>query len=250
MGRLVRSGSSADPTADQTTLRPYSLAAVPSLDRVVVGLTFMGIPDWSSARASVEHDHRGNQVQVWRLSDFSLIKTIKLPQLDAPNEPRVLQDGRTVLVNSAACRLYRVTGLQGTDPGLELVHDAGTDGCPTPVVVGHYWIQANARARRVFALDVSDLQKVRQTSSVSFDERQRPHWVATDGTRIVVANEPNAAAERRLWMLRFDRSTGQLTLDTEFRDSGSDRPGIAFDRPTWPHGSTGTAVPHGTVFGW
>jgi hypothetical protein len=51
-------------------------------------------------------------------------------------------------------------------------------------------------------------------------------------------------------MLRFDRSTGQLTLDAAFRDAGSDRPGIVFDRRSWPHGDTGAAVPHGTVFGW
>jgi hypothetical protein len=31
-GRLVRLQSAADPSADQTTLRPYSLADVPSLD--------------------------------------------------------------------------------------------------------------------------------------------------------------------------------------------------------------------------
>src|SRR5690348_11470933 len=43
-GRVVRSRSAADPTADQTTLRPYSLAVVPSLDRVVVALTYMTIP--------------------------------------------------------------------------------------------------------------------------------------------------------------------------------------------------------------
>jgi hypothetical protein len=31
-------------------------------------------------------------------------------------------------------------------------------------------------------------------------------------------------------MLQADRATGQLTLDTEFRDAGSSQPGIAFDR--------------------
>jgi hypothetical protein len=51
-------------------------------------------------------------------------------------------------------------------------------------------------------------------------------------------------------MLQADRATGQLTLDTEFRDAGSSRPGIAFDRVDWSHGPTGHAVPHGTVFGW
>ena len=40
-GTVVRSRSAADSTADQTTLRPYSLAVVPALDRVVVALTYM-----------------------------------------------------------------------------------------------------------------------------------------------------------------------------------------------------------------
>lgn len=65
-----------------------------------------------------------------------------------------------------------------------------------------------------------------------------------------MVNEPGRTAERRLWMLRFDPATGQLSLDRAFRDAGSDRPGLAFDRPLWPHGASGTAIPHGTVFGW
>jgi hypothetical protein len=53
-----------------------------------------------------------------------------------------------------------------------------------------------------------------------------------------------------MWMLKIDRATGRITLDSAFRDAGSTRPGIAFDRADWPHGATGAAVPHGTVFGW
>ncbi len=249
-GRVVRSRSAGDSTADQTTLRPYSLAVVPSLDRVVVALTYMTIPTWHSLRGSIAHDHAGNQAQVYRLSDLALLKTIKLPTNDAPNEPRVLQDGRTVLVNSGACRLYHVTGLDGTDPRLELVHDEEQGGCATPVVIGNYWIQANAATHRIFSLDVRDLTKVRTVSSITLDERQRPHWLATDGSRIVVVNEPAPTAERRMWMLQIDRATGNLALDSAFRDAGSTRPGIAFDRANWPHGVTGNAVPHGTVFGW
>ncbi|HEY8311837.1 MAG TPA: hypothetical protein VIG47_14840, partial [Gemmatimonadaceae bacterium] len=122
-GRVVHSRSAFDSTADQTTLRPYSLAVVPSLDRVVVALTYMVIPSWHPLRASIAHDHNGNQVQVYRLSDLALLKTIRLPTNDGPNEPRVLQDGRTVLVNTGRCRLYHVTGLEGTDPRLEMVHE-------------------------------------------------------------------------------------------------------------------------------
>lgn len=248
-GRVIRSRSAADPTADQTTLRPYSLAVVPALDRIVVALTYMPIPTWHALRPSIAHDHSGNQVQVYRLSDLSLIKTIKLPSDDAPNEPRVLQDGRTVLVSSVACRLYHVTDLAGTDPQLELIHKEASSGCALPVVIGNYWIQSNAADPRVYALDVHDLKHVRSVSSVSFDARQKPHWLATDGTRIVMVNEPSPLAERRMWMLQFNRTTGALTLDSAFRDAGSSRPGVAFDRATWPHGATGSAVPHGTVFG-
>jgi len=249
-GQVVRSRSAADPAADQATLRPYSLAVVPSLDRVVVALTYMPIPSWHALRPSIAHDHSGNQVQIYRLSDLSLIKTIRLPSSDAPNEPRVLRDGRTVLVASVECRIYQVTGLRGTDPGLELVHQEERRGCAMPVVVGDYWIQAHAADHRVFSLDVRDLRNVRPISSVAFDERQRPHWLAACGSRIVVVNEPAPSAERRMWMLRVNRATGQLALDPDFRDAGADRPGIAFDRPAWPHGATGPAVPHGTVFGF
>ena len=249
-GQVVRSRSAADPAADQSTLRPYSLAVVPSLDRVVVALTYMPIPSWHPLRPSIAHDHSGNQVQIYRLSDLSLIKTIRLPTDDAPNEPRVLRDGRTVLVGSVECRLYHVAGLEGSDPRLELLHQEKPKGCAMPVVIGNYWIQANAADHRVFSLDVSDLKNVRTVSSLAFDERQRPHWLAVNGSRVVMVNEPSPTAERRMWMLQVDRATGQLTLDRQFRDAGSDRPGIAFDRASWPHGATGAAVPHGTVFGW
>lgn len=249
-GRVVRSRSAADPAADQTTLRPYSLAIVPALDRVVVALTYMPIPSWHALRPSIAHDHSGNQVQVYRLSDLSLIKTIRLPANDGPIEPRLLRDGRTVLVASVECRLYRVTGLEGLEPGLQLIHEERPRGCAMPVVAGNYWIQAHAADHRVFSLDISDLNNVRRVSSLAFDERQRPHWLAMHGTRIVMVNEPAPTAERRIWMLRLDPATGQLMLDRHFRDAGSDRPGIAFDRSTWPHGATGNGVPHGTVFGW
>lgn len=249
-GKVVRSRSAADATADQATLRPYSLAVVPSLDRVVVALTYMVIPTWHPLRPSIEHDHAGNQVQIYRLSDLALLKTIMLPTNDGPNEPRVLEDGKAVLVNTGACRLYQVVGLGGGEPRVELVHAESESGCATPVVIGKYWIQADANHHRVFSLDVHDLKNVRVVSSVVFDDRQRPHWVATDGSRIVMVNEPGPTAERRIWMLRLDRTTGRIAIDSAFRDAGSARPGVTFERASWPHGNTGTAVPHGTVFGW
>jgi hypothetical protein len=255
-GKIVRTASAADPAArNQDTLRPYSLAVVPALDRIVVGLTPMGIPAWSPMRGTSEHlDHDGDQVQVWRLSDLTVIKTITLagtasgnPQR-APAEPRVLADGRTVLLATMACGLYRITGLEGRDPGADLVYDPVDTGCAVPVVVGNYWLMPSTSAHGVLSLDTREVTHVREVSRLRLNERQLPHWLATDGTRVAVVNSP-AAADHRVWMARVDPATGALSLDGAFRDPGSAEPGVNFNRVAWPHGPTGDAVPHGVVFG-
>ena len=83
-----------------------------------------------------------------------------------------------------------------------------------PVAIGDRRIQADSPSHRVFSLDARDLMNVRVVSSLSFDERQRPHWPSTDGSRIVMMNEPGPAA---------------------FRDAGSSRPAISrFGEADWP----------------
>lgn len=62
-GRIVRSSSAADPQVDPN-IRPYSLAVIPKLDRVVTGSADM-------MGAQVSH-----AVQIWRLSDLKLLNTI------------------------------------------------------------------------------------------------------------------------------------------------------------------------------
>ncbi|HXZ31644.1 MAG TPA: hypothetical protein VEH30_05135 [Terriglobales bacterium] len=49
-------------------------------------------------------------------------------------------------------------------------------------------------------------------------------------------------------MVNFDPQAGALTLDSRFRDAGSDRAGVSMDGKSWPHGFKGDAYPHGTVF--
>jgi len=49
-------------------------------------------------------------------------------------------------------------------------------------------------------------------------------------------------------MLRLNRSTGRLSWDPAFRDAGASRPGVSFDRATWPNGLTGMAMPHAALF--
>jgi hypothetical protein len=50
-------------------------------------------------------------------------------------------------------------------------------------------------------------------------------------------------------VLTVDAETGALALDERFRDPGAERPGVDFGRTAWPHGTTGAARPHGSVFG-
>ena len=118
-----------------------------------------------------------------------------------------------------------------------------------PVVLGNYWIQSVPSAHVVVALDVSDPSSPSEVSRVTLGPRNFPHWLALDpdGGRIVVADRGDG--EPRLFVLTVDRETGQLAVDERFRDAGSERPGVDFGRVEWPHGSSGAARPHGSVFG-
>lgn len=179
-------------------------------------------------------------------------KTIELPagRGEQPGEPRLLSDGRTVLVSTFACGLYRIVGLEGDNPDAEFVHGFDGGGCAVPLVVNPYWIQPVPSAHAVVSLDVSDPSRPREVSRVTLGPRDFPHWLALDpgGGRIVVADRGDG--EARLFLLKIDPGTGELTIDNRFRDAESDRPGVSFNRNDWPHGSTGSAKPHGTVFGY
>jgi hypothetical protein len=93
-GRPVRSSSANAPGLDPAT-RVYSAGVVPALDRIVTTTTDM---DGRSPAS--------RQLQIWRLSDLSLLHMITLPNGPAGDEsmmtaePRVLDDGRTVLVST------------------------------------------------------------------------------------------------------------------------------------------------------
>jgi hypothetical protein len=250
-GEVVRSGSAADPAAPGALVRPYSLAIVPDLDRVLVTSYDMGEDmGFRGGRRG-----RTRAVQVWRLSDLSVVATIDLPPgpggsgNEQPGEPRLLADGRTVLVSTFTCGLYRITGLASGDPGAEFVHGFDGGGCAVPVVLGNFWIQSVPSARAVVALDISDPSRPREASRVTLGPRSFPHWLALDPAsgRVVAADRGDG--EPRVFVLTVDRERGELAVDQRFRDPGSERPGVDFGRAEWPHGATGPARPHGSVFG-
>ncbi|TAM96033.1 MAG: hypothetical protein EPN40_09675, partial [Rhodanobacteraceae bacterium] len=148
-GRVVRTAAAAAP--GHPNIRPYSLAIVPKLDRVVTSSADM-------MGAQVSH-----VAQVWRLSDLKLIKTMRLPpQFDwyddtaaDSSEPRVLTDGKTVLVPTFNCGLFVVRSLAGGDPTLQHVDDLGYRMCEVPVVVGGFLVEAAQSGHAIVSLDVS-----------------------------------------------------------------------------------------------
>ncbi len=136
LGEFVRGSDAADPVDPE--LRPYSLAPIPGLDRVVTTTGDMWIK------------LEGRSVQIWRLSDLSLLKTVLLPPGPRGNEhldvaeARLLDDGKTVIVTTFHCGMYALTGVDTDDPVIDFVYgfpfesyQAG-DECGLPWRIGDY----------------------------------------------------------------------------------------------------------------
>jgi hypothetical protein len=241
-GHVVRSVSAVDPRVPDVLIRPYSIAVLPKLDRLLTTSSPMHFLEGA-----------GIAVQVWRMSDLKLLKTIRLSPgprgygHEDPQEPRVLADGRTVLVQTRSCGLHRITGLDTDDPRVEEVYTFEGGLCGVPIVVDHYWIEAVPSIGGVVVLDVRDSGKPVKVSQLSIAADQFTHWLAWDevGSRIIVNS---GGTDSRLFMLRFDRKTGAVTMDDDFRNPGSTRPGFSMSNIDWPHGFHGTGLPHGAVF--
>lgn len=246
-GRVVRTARAAVPAID-ATVRPYSLAVLPALDRVVTTATDMHL------------QARSRAVQIWRLSDLTLLQTLLLPPGSRGNEqwltaePRALPDGR-VLVNTFTCGLYLLSGLGSGAASAEWVHSSPWDEtrdarrfCAVPVEVGRFWIQTSGPEHAVISLDVSDPRRPREVSRLALGPEDVPHWVAIEpnGDRLVITGY--GAIESRVLMARVDRRTGALSLDATFKAPGAADTGVDFGRAAWPHGATGKAIPHGAVF--
>ena len=234
-GKVVRTSPLTGLT-DGEFVRPYSLAVVPALDRIVTTSSDMNEKD--TARS----------VQIWRLSDLKYLSTVILPpgprdkvNLD-PAEPRLLADGKTVMVSTFNCGLFLLDGIAGATPSARLVHDfVGPGYCAIPVVAGHYWVQTDPGLPGLVSLDISDPSRPHVVDRLVLGKDEQPHWISLspDGRRIIISGGAKAM-QARLLMATIDPKTGKLTLD----------PGLSidFDRPSWFHGDSGKAIPHGAVF--
>jgi hypothetical protein len=244
-GRLVRASSSADPAFPGARIRTYGVEVLPAIDRAVTTSTPMN------------DEVTAHVIQLWRLSDLTLLRTIPVPKLAGdslemyPFEVRALAGGRTAMLNTYYCGFYLLSDLETESPRVELVHSIANPrriGCSVPVVVGRYEVLPIAYAKRIVSFDMSNPAKPVVASELETDSTVFPHWASADRTsdRIVITGQDDG--EPRLLMVRLDSATGRLSWDERFRDQGSARRGVSFDRATWPHGATGPATPHGAVF--
>ena len=244
-GTVVRS-SSANAPGSRADLRVYSAGIVPALDRIVTTTTDMD-KDTPASRT----------LQLWRLSDLALLTSFQLPDGPAGNEgllsaePRLMADGKTLLVSTFNCGLYLVDGIDGSTPSARLVSSfpqkQGTY-CAIPAISGHYYLVTVPAWNAVVSLDISDPAKPREVSRVSLGKDDTPHWlsVSPDQRRVVVTGYDGM--QHRVVIARFDSTSGQLTLDERFKEEGATEPGFRMDNKTWPHGGSTKGVPHGAVF--
>lgn len=231
-GRVVRTAAAAAP--GHPDVRPYSLAIIPKLDRVVTSSA-----DMMGAQAS-------HVAQVWRLSDLKLIATMPLPPppdwyydtAADSSEPRLLADGKTVLVPTFNCGLFVVRNLVSDHPALRHVYDLGYRMCEVPVTVGDYLVEAAQSGHAIVSLDVRDPEHPHEVSRILLPPDEYPHWLALEpgGDRLAITG-PGALATR-VRFATINLHTGKLTLDPSMID---------FTR-TWPDGWHGGAIPHGAVF--
>jgi hypothetical protein len=244
-GRLIRVASSADPAFAGARIRTYGLEVLPAIDRAV------------TTSSPMDNEVAADVIQLWRISDLKLLRTITVPKVEGdslqryPFEIRVLSDGRTAMMNSYYCGFYHLTGLDTENPRVELVHAMRNPvriGCSVPTRIGRYHVIPIAYAHKIVSLDVSNPTKPVEVSVLATDTTFFPHWSSADPTtnRIVLTEQGDG--EARILIVKLDPATGRLSWDERFKEPESNRRGIAFDRPSWPHGAVGAVMPHGAVF--
>jgi hypothetical protein len=243
-GRVVRQGSSADPAFPGAAIRTYALDVAPRTDRVL------------TTSSPMDDERTADVVQLWRLSDLTLLRTLAVPQSAAdsmwhyPFEVRFLDDGRSAFLNTFYCAFYHLSGLDGDTPTIERVfalEQPKYTWCGVPLRIGQWWIMPVTKAREYVVLDISDPRRPRIASALATDSTFFPHWMSREpgSDRIVVSSDGPHPSVR---IARFDSTTGRLAWDERFRETPNGPLGVSFVRESWPHGAAGYAAPHGAVF--
>jgi hypothetical protein len=238
-GKVIRSGSSADPAFPGALLTPYSLVVLPRIDRVVS----------TNSSMDTENSFAGVTYQVWRLSDLKLLKTAFLDVGEnryghvSPEEARLGPDG-AVYVQTLGCGIERISDVDKAEPRSKLVYTFPGSFCGVPTIVGHYLVQSVPVIHGVIVVDIANGTKPVEVSRLKLSDNYFSHWTGWDAKthRIVVTGSGN-----RLYLLKFDVTSGAIQMDEAFHDAEG-KPGFNFADREWPHGWKGSGRPHGVVF--
>ena len=253
-GVLLRQAMAGN--AGSKPVRPYAFALLPDIDRLVVTSAPM--------RETVSAD----VLQIYRYSDFTLLKTIDLPpgklsdarQVDGSQRagfgPRVLPDG-SVFLNSYGCTFYRLSELGSDNPRLDTFFALDTPpppkpglsrgSCGIPVVFGHYWINPVGQLHTVLVLDIANPASPREVFRLPTPSTFNPHWLARDpqSNRLVLGAE--LGGEEGFYLLRFDAQAGRLSFDPALNGDGQ-AGYLSLKHQPWPHGPSGPAWGHAALF--
>jgi hypothetical protein len=255
-GDLIRTASGGAKGL-KLPVRVYAIVPMLDIDRIV------------TTSAPMMEDHSADVVQIWRYSDLKLLHTIEVPPGRRANGspmpgaerypfgPRRMTDG-SVLMNSFGCAFSRLSGIASDRPKLENVYtidtpepprpDATRGACSIPTVVGNHWIMPVGRIHSVVVLDVSNPAAPREVSRLETAADFNPHWSAKDprSNRIIIGAE--LGGEQGMYMLLFDRRSGQLSFDTAFRSTTGKIGYIDLEAQRWQHGPSGPAWAHAALF--
>lgn len=235
-GKVLIAVSAAAPGIDGN-VRPYSVLPIESLDRVVTT---------SAPMPPLEIKAPTSVVQIWRLSDLTLLKTIPLSKppfttsgATSSDDALLLDDGKTVLVKTATCGLFALTGIDGANPSASYVYDFGGRVCSgVPVLAGHYWVEAQQSAHALIALDVRDPMHPIEVSRLYLGPTAKPHWLAIEPSTGNIVVNGFGSLLHRISFASIDLRTGAMTLDSRSIDLNR----------AWPDGWNGPLIAHGTVF--
>ena len=255
-GVLLRAVS-AETASSSGPIRPYAFAFLPDVDRLVVTSAPMMAVSWADV------------VQIYRYSDFTLLKTIDLPpgrladgrviegSQNAGFGPRVLPDG-SVFLNAYGCAFYRLTDIGSDNPRLDTVFTLETPeappgpgrirgSCGVPVVFGDYWLMPAGQLHAVIVLDIANPATPREVFRLPTPETFNPHWLARDprSNRLVLGAE--LGGEEGFYLLRFDARAGRLSFDPAVKGDGQTGY-LSLKNQSWPHGPTGPAWGHAALF--
>ncbi|HEX5004644.1 MAG TPA: hypothetical protein VFV65_04970, partial [Gemmatimonadales bacterium] len=176
-GEVLKTATAADRRFPGAAIRTYSLDVAPAADRFI------------TTSAPMDGGSSADVVQVRRLSDLTVIRTLPLPEsapdstFHWPFEVRFLPGDSTALLNTWYCGFYLLSGLKGEEPRLQYLLSLpppGNRGCSVPLLAGRWWIVPIARAHQYLVYDVSDPRRPRQVQAVATDTTFRPHWISRE----------------------------------------------------------------------